>query len=210
MESWTERWGLEEEGGSKMSRWEMWLRTTGSERTWEDRVIKRMRQEQSPNNHLFNLCPFRNKSLSSFSLSTPPFLVCYPPPPFPSLPLHLHLSPSTRLPASEAKLHLINNGCCCLLHCWRRAGTLGNAGATFNWMGLLMRPAGETPSQRHPHPLYLPPLATHIHMHTLTHPSTRPACSLTTQCNFFHGGTSGRRSWGSVCGSRIRARSKLV
>lgn len=75
--------------------------------------------------------PFHNKS---------PSWPCLPP-------LHPHpISISLLHQASEAKLHLINNGCCCLLHCWRGAGTLGNAGATFNWMGLLMHPAGETPT----------------------------------------------------------------
>lgn len=140
----------------------------------------------------------------------PSLLSSLPPSSFP--PLHLHLSPSTRLPASEAKLHLINNGCCCLLHCWRRAGTLGNAGATFNWMGLLMRPAGETPSQRHPTPCTSPLLQhTYTCTHKLTLPPPLPAPSATTtQCNFFHGGRNRRRSWGSICGLRIRAHSKLV
>lgn len=82
--------------------------------------------EENPNNHLFN------------HLFNSPFS---PPPPTPTPKPH----PSLLHQDLEAKLHLINNGCCCLLHRWRGAGTLGNAGATFNWMGLLMHPTGETP-----------------------------------------------------------------
>ena len=125
-------------------------------------MIKTAQTEQCPN-YLFDLFPYHNKSLSSFSLSTL-LPICYSPLFSPSFSLH-------QASSFRAKLHLINNGCCCLLHCWRRAGTLGNAGATFNWMGLLMHPAGETPSQRLPFfPLYC---NTHILMHTL-HPSIRP------------------------------------
>lgn len=128
--------------------------------------------------HLFAYFSFTT-NISPLSPSPPSLPICYSPFSF-----HLHLF-SSRLPASEAKLHLINNGCCCLLHCWRRAGTLGNAGATFNWMGLLMHPAGGAPSQ------CLPPLAAHIRMHT----------SPVMQCNFPHRGRSWRSSSGSVCGS---------
>lgn len=111
-----------------------------------------------------NLSPLPPSLPSSPFVTPPPQPPLFSPAPSPSP----SLSPSTRLPASEAKLHLINNGCCCLLHCWRRAGTLGNAGATFNWMGLLMRPAGETPSQRHP--LH----ASHTHTQELVLPVLLP------------------------------------
>lgn len=147
---WTERWGLREEGGWGGGRWD-WQEVKGFEET----VMKRVRREQSPNDDLFNLSPFSQQ----ISLPAPPSSVRYPP-----LPLSPSPSPSLSLhQASEAKLHLINNGCCCLLHCWRRAGTLGNAGATFNWMGLLMRPAGETPP---PLPVPPPSCNSHIHAHT--------------------------------------------
>lgn len=97
----------------------------------------------------------KSQLITPLTTSAPP--VRYPPPlsPSPSPSLSLHQ-------ASEAKLHLINNGCCCLLHRWSRAATLGNAGATFNWMGLLMRPAGETPPPTHIHtlpPYFAPPPA---------------------------------------------------